>query len=593
MRGAFAASGRPYARDVLARTEPVLDHFVGAWQAMRLDACQATHVRGEQSPELLDARMGCLDRKLDQVAGLINALGDHPDAALIDRAVQAATDLGDVSGCTRQAIGAPTAALDPVARGRQAAVVAAIDRAELDLRTGAYAAGVAIATQATADARALGAPGALASALRIRGVLEVQTGAYGPGTATLQEALRAAATAGDHRLAAMAWLDLTEVTSEREEQTERGAAYVEAAEVALGFVDAGAQPPLRVVLLTRRGLVNVKRGAFGDARADLEAAVELAAALYGDGDYRTGGALASLGMVLMKRGEYVRAEQVLTRATAVYERSLGPTHPALSTPLVNLAGVLTYQRKHAEAEAIYARALAIDQAALGPDHPYVADGMTNLGGALLAEGKPAAAQPYFEQALAIQERVLGADHPDVAWTLSGLSEVVIARGRYGEGRALLARALAISTAHDPASEAVAQLRQHVGGSYLAEGKFADAERELGAALALFEQRLGADHPRNAIVLTQLAEAAAGLGRDAVVVERGARALALMARAEVAVADDAKAWVRFLVARARYRLGADRPGQLAIARAAAAALGPDAEAARQRAEIVGWLAAPTR
>ncbi|MCE9572340.1 MAG: serine/threonine-protein kinase [Deltaproteobacteria bacterium] len=591
LRAAFAASGRSYAPDVLARTEPLLDRFASAWQALRRDACVATHVRGEQSPALLDQQIGCLDRKLDQMSGLIAALGDHPATELIDRAVQAATDLGDVSACSRRAqsaSGAPLVA-DPAARARQGAVLRAIDRAELALRTGAYAAGLAIARTAASDAAGLDAPRVLGAALRARGVLEEQTGAYAEAERSLDQALRAAARAGDHALAAQAWLDLTELTSEREDKHERATALVQAAEVAVGFVDEDAQRPLRASLLIRRGLVDVKSGAFDDARAALEEAVTLDERLYGDGDYRTGGALANLGLVLMKRGDYVRAEEVLTRATAVDERSLGPRHPALSTPLVNLAGVLTYQRKHAQAEAIYARALAIDQAALGPDHPYVADGMTNLGGSLLAQGKPDLAQPYFEKALAIQERALGADHPDVAWTLSALAEVMVARGRFDDARATLARALAIATVRGgAASEPVAQLRQHVAGVDLADGKYADAYRELTATLALFEQLLGRDHPRNAIVLTALAEAAAGIGHDAEVVQLGTRALGLMDRDTVAVADDAKAWVRFLIARARHQLGTDRPAQIAQARAAAASLGPDLESQRQRAIITRWL-----
>ncbi len=587
----FGASGRSYAADVLARTTPVLDRFAASWQAMRADACLATHARGEQSTALLDQRMGCLDRKLDQMAGLIAALGDRPPPDLIERAVQAATDLGDVASCSRQAQSASPDALPeaPAARARVTAVLQAIDRADLALRTGAYGEGLAIARRASTDAAALDAPPVLARALKARGELEAQTGAYADAAGTLDLALRAAATAGDHRLAAQAWIDLTELASERAQQPERALALLQAAEVAAGFVRDDDARSLRAALLARRGLVEVKRGAFDQARDALEAAVSLQEELHGGDDYRTGGALANLGLVLMKRGDYVRAEGVLTRATAVYERSLGPGHPALSTPLVNLAGVLTYQRKHAEAEAIYARALAIDQSALGPDHPYVADGMTNLGAALLAQGKADQAQAYFEKAIAIQERVLGADHPDVAWTLSGLSEVQVARGRYADARGTLARALAIATARSGAeSEPVAQLRQHIDGAYLAEGKFAEAHRGLTETLALFEQLLGRDHPRNAIVLTSLAEAAAGLGRDAEVVRQGERAVALMDRDTVAVADDAKAWVRFLVARARYQLGVDRPAQIAVARAAAAVLGPDLEAQRQRAEITRWL-----
>src|SRR5262249_45088222 len=61
---AFLASGRPYAADTLARVAARLDGYVAAWTAMRTEACEATAVRHEQSPALLDLRMECLDRGL-------------------------------------------------------------------------------------------------------------------------------------------------------------------------------------------------------------------------------------------------------------------------------------------------------------------------------------------------------------------------------------------------------------------------------------------------------------------------------------------------------------------------------------------------
>ena len=41
---------------------------------MYLQTCEATHVRGEQSAEVLDLRMSCLNDNLDQVRALTNAL---------------------------------------------------------------------------------------------------------------------------------------------------------------------------------------------------------------------------------------------------------------------------------------------------------------------------------------------------------------------------------------------------------------------------------------------------------------------------------------------------------------------------------------
>ena len=71
---AFAASGRATAETSWQRLSKVLDEYMSAWSAMYLQTCEATHVRGEQSAEVLDLRMSCLNDNLDQVRALTDAL---------------------------------------------------------------------------------------------------------------------------------------------------------------------------------------------------------------------------------------------------------------------------------------------------------------------------------------------------------------------------------------------------------------------------------------------------------------------------------------------------------------------------------------
>ena len=93
-----------------------LDGFGADWLAMRRDSCEATHVRGEQSENVLALRNACLDRKLDGVAALVNAFS-HPDAAAIDRAAGAAPDGLDECADTAALLGvADKLPKDPVAR---------------------------------------------------------------------------------------------------------------------------------------------------------------------------------------------------------------------------------------------------------------------------------------------------------------------------------------------------------------------------------------------------------------------------------------------------------------------------------------------
>ena len=71
---AFAASGRPTAETVWQRVAKALDDYTTQWSAMHVQTCEATHVRGEQSGEVLDLRMGCLTDTLDGVRALTDVL---------------------------------------------------------------------------------------------------------------------------------------------------------------------------------------------------------------------------------------------------------------------------------------------------------------------------------------------------------------------------------------------------------------------------------------------------------------------------------------------------------------------------------------
>ncbi len=63
------------------------------------ETCEATHVRGEQSAEVLDLRMSCLDERLASVRALVDTLASA-DAAVVDKAVSAAAALPSLDRCS-------------------------------------------------------------------------------------------------------------------------------------------------------------------------------------------------------------------------------------------------------------------------------------------------------------------------------------------------------------------------------------------------------------------------------------------------------------------------------------------------------------
>ena len=95
---AFAATGRPTAETSWQRVSKVLDDYIQQWSAMYVQTCEATHVRGEQSADLLDLRMSCLNENLDQLRAVTDVLA-AADPRTISQATNAALALTPNSRC--------------------------------------------------------------------------------------------------------------------------------------------------------------------------------------------------------------------------------------------------------------------------------------------------------------------------------------------------------------------------------------------------------------------------------------------------------------------------------------------------------------
>ena len=65
-------------------------------------ACEATHVRNEQSVELLDRRVACFDRHLEEFSALVSLLS-RADETVIERSVTAAQQLSSLDSCRSSA----------------------------------------------------------------------------------------------------------------------------------------------------------------------------------------------------------------------------------------------------------------------------------------------------------------------------------------------------------------------------------------------------------------------------------------------------------------------------------------------------------
>ncbi|MGH9887343.1 MAG: protein kinase domain-containing protein, partial [bacterium] len=103
LQSGFAATARPHARWSADRVAERLDAYTGQWASRHRATCLAT-ARKEQSYVVLDRRLLCLARRLDQVGALLDLLVRQTDGTLVDRAIDLVGDLEPLSTCSDPAM---------------------------------------------------------------------------------------------------------------------------------------------------------------------------------------------------------------------------------------------------------------------------------------------------------------------------------------------------------------------------------------------------------------------------------------------------------------------------------------------------------
>src|SRR5450432_326922 len=95
---AFLATGKSYAPDVFATVSAALTGYAQRWAAMYKETCEATQVRGEQSAEVLDLRMSCLQERRDGLRALTDVFS-QATGEVVENAVGAADSLATLERC--------------------------------------------------------------------------------------------------------------------------------------------------------------------------------------------------------------------------------------------------------------------------------------------------------------------------------------------------------------------------------------------------------------------------------------------------------------------------------------------------------------
>ncbi|MCA9659457.1 MAG: tetratricopeptide repeat protein [Myxococcales bacterium] len=564
-----------------------LDRQIAAWTEARRDACQATHVRHEQSLDLLDRRMACLERQRRATAQLVAGLGDESSTSDLERALEASYRLPDARACADRQVLLGEAPLpsDPAAR-----------EAIVELRAQVAEAGVLRELGQAREARVrlddcvtqladLTYPPAHVEALMARANALADLGEVDAALADIDAAAPLAATAGDRAALASLWSLKGFVVGYRQPHPEAGLTWTDAAATLLS---AGDPPRRRISALVSRGLILTTRGDAAAAAEAYRAALAIAEAELEEDHPVVGKVVGNLGAVEMELGDFAAAERDIERAVAITRAKLGPRHTDLGHHLLNLSELARHRGDLERAEALVTEALAIRRERLGDAHVDVARALHNLAMLEGFQGRLDDAAAHLEEARAIQDEVLPPDHPDVAETTSLAGSLATSRKRFDEAEAHFRRSLAVSEAafgpdHPSRHGALAGLANLA----MERGDPAEARRRFRELIALREREYGPTHPSLRPLLEELAKAGLEVA-PAEAVEEAGRAVAIADGATLPGAERAASRLtlaRALIAaadRRRARAVLDEVAALELPEAAAEAIAD--EVAALRAEL---------
>ncbi len=526
---AFLGTHRPYAEYTTDKVANIIDQYADSWAGMSQQACEATRVHETQSERTLDLRMGCLDRRLAQLRALTGLFAEKPDQEVLDKAVEAALNLPEISVCADMK--ALTAAVAPPADPRMRVLLQALrprlDQVAAMAGTGRYKQGLALVSLIIDEAHPISYAPFLADAYFSLAQLQKDLGKLRQVESALRETLHFAAAAGKDKLMSRAWNMLLENLAQRG-QFKEAKALIKTAQVAVARTDQDAA--LRAALHKGLGRLYYEQGQFDHARIEYERSVLLQQKAYGPEHLRVGMFINELGNTIFRQGNYEQAGNRYREALRIFEKSLGPNHPQVATITHNLGLVLRTQGKYPESLAMLTRAHAIRTLTVDRDSPILATGLYNLGGVLSTMGRFEKSRDVLQQALEIYRRSLGEKHLSVANTLLSLSGTYRSEKNFARALDLTEQALTIYRQVFPEDNSTtAYGLLSLGTIHLDAGHPASAIEPLEKALRLWQE--------NQTPAAQLAQVQFNLARALwSAKQQGQRALKLARQAQQSYAD---------------------------------------------------------
>jgi serine/threonine protein kinase/tetratricopeptide (TPR) repeat protein len=442
IRAAMHSTKLGYVGDTLGLVESRLGSYANDWEEQRLQACEATRLRGEQSEKVLDLRMACLERRRLEFATLVEVFV-AADAKVVEKASAAVESLSPLEPCADvEALlsGIPAPTDEQVSREAEA-IRQAISRSRTLRTAGRFKDADAPAREAVSRAEAVDYPPVLAEALLNRGKLHHDTGAYEKSQADLESALWTG-TAHKHDQvvlrAANSLLSLVGFTLSKPEEAQVWARHAEAM-----LQRVGGNPTQEAELANGRGNLYLAQQRFEEAKAAYLEVLRIREAHGGTHLGSLAGTYGNLGTASIELGEQKVATEYFVEALELFKKAYGPKHPSTAKGYNNLGIALERAGDFTGAIEHQSKALEIKRELLGAKHPSVAGSLGNLANVRARMGDHQSASELYQEALEIFKAALGPDHPYVGRCHDGVGKAELELKHYDEALRQLERAAEI------------------------------------------------------------------------------------------------------------------------------------------------------
>ena len=405
IHAAFMRTGKSYAADVYETVTRALTGYAQSWTNMYKQTCEATQVRHEQSADVLDLRMSCLNERLNGFRALTDVFADAT-GEVVENAVSATNALSTLDRCadvpTLRAVIRPPDDPGTVARVAELRKRLAETKARFD--AGRWKETLKDAPTLISNARSLGYKPLLAETLAFFGNVYLSANVSRSAEKASIEAYRLADASRHDEVRAEAATTLVFVLGYEERLFADAINWADAATAVLQRL--GGHELLHAWLFNNLACAYWVRHENNSAVSYLQQASQLKQKVLGADHIDVAISEGNLGLVLQEMGRNEEALAHMDRAVSIVQKKLGAGHPELARNLSNRGEILNALGRYQEARQSFEQASLIWERELGPEATTLAFALTGIGVSYLGDGKASSAIVPLERAFKIRS---GAD----------------------------------------------------------------------------------------------------------------------------------------------------------------------------------------